>query len=96
MKGIWRFMKTTLLVGSIVAASEGAGEGGATRLVRFESKGNPVYGIVEEDKVFGIVELPGVAVGRLAVLGLRPKRRGGEQQDDSKQAGPPELVGNAH
>jgi len=54
MKGIWRFMKTTLLVSSIVAASEGAGEGEATRLVRFESKGKPVYGIVEGIKVFEI------------------------------------------
>ena len=54
MKGIWRIVNTTFLAASIMAISTGAGQGTATRLVRFESQGNPTYGVVEGDKVFEI------------------------------------------
>jgi 2-keto-4-pentenoate hydratase/2-oxohepta-3-ene-1,7-dioic acid hydratase in catechol pathway len=53
-------MQTTLLSSSILVATGMAGEGMATRLVRFESNGNPTYGVVEGDRV---VEIEGDLYG---------------------------------
>jgi 2-keto-4-pentenoate hydratase/2-oxohepta-3-ene-1,7-dioic acid hydratase in catechol pathway len=60
MKGLRRLMQTTLLSSSILVATGMAGEGMATRLVRFESNGNPAYGVVEGDRV---VEIEGDLYG---------------------------------
>ena len=60
MKGLRRLMQTTLLSSSILVATAMAGEGMATRLVRFESNGNPAYGVVEGDRV---VEIEGDLYG---------------------------------